>query len=1511
MHSLLPSAWRTGGRNSKRKGKVFGMKKLKRILALVCALNMLFGNLSLDSFVAVASDVPAAEEQVSYEGDQSAPAQEPVVVEAVPVPQVNDGKSDAPKQDVPQETEQKAEAPKVEIIANPMDERPAETMSVGETKSMALNTILTLKVSKAQMLYVSVDAPVDLKVEPGSSYPSENGKLGAIFSVTPGEYELTFSGDESIGSITVEVAEFGSSAKKEEKPAVEAASSDVEEQTEDQTSAADNNNEGTAQEQNETPAAAAQDATPAATVEQESVAATEDQQEVSSVEPMDEDDEEPVVTVETLSESEETQKNENDDNSPVIEEIVDEEKPSETPSENNTYNKEETPQIQDNQTEKTTSTDDVNADIQIQETVSETPASADAAPSQETAEEQTEVKETDTEDDTNDTETQENENEESNPEVNTVVEEVIEEAEIKSETVEENTETDDNAVSSESESEAAADKSDKENDAEDSDNKEEEKVTEEKAEDGKEYEVTENEEDNSGKTEETEDKKEKTEENEANKEEETEEDEENKDTDAEANEKIEGDEAAVTEGEEAEGEEAEKTEEVKAEGEVTEGEEDQVTEGEEGEQNEEETAEQEEASAEEKVYTFEGIGSQISLKDILAENEIEIEYVRESITWTPEVVTVPAQEGEENAEPAQISPISLDDDLNLTADAYFDEVKLTVMDVSGEQTFEFTLTNPEKKVIEEEEKKEETEESAEPEEVEEEGKLSCLIDELFTEETDEDGEAILTAPLSAILAKVEYTPAIGSSLLAITADEGIGYESLDFVTVGEGEEAVTFVDYAISVKKDAWFDAANLYISFGLDSENKEDIVIELRHPAPEKEVNDGILTEDDLDVDEDIDPTEWMSMLGEAPAPMPMLKMAKAPRLLSAAPQNVEEKQNSEENVEKDAEESKQENKEETVKERPSETKFVAFRFDNVNNEQPSDEDGLYHVTIDLDEDIDLLRNITLEENQTAHVSSFTFYHIPELKDEAGEFIGYGDPEDIPFDAPLENILTGFYFETNDFSPFVLKYTVDFTYVDEETGEEHTFSLKGQDEWALKDILDALGIKFENIENADLELSEVVEEKDIDKEGRNALYLDYNTESGYVLHSYAAFNDIYILTVVADEKNYIIYVRDDKNFIVTLYENGIVLPNDISIYIDFWGQTKENNYTIGEPNYTFAVDDYVPYNQIEFGVKYQNTKYKNGSVFSVGSDSILVITSNTDEENSITLIKLPKITEEAHFYDKNGSELNTAQLNGENATTGNYYLLLEMNGKYRLYSDQVLNQEGHEIQKQIIGSFTDENGQNGSFYTGTETINAKIVVANSQPQLKDAINGNNCTVFDVGTINSDFYKFIAEKTVTDGDLAIVVKFNKQDFTPSDHRVVIGFYDKQDDSTRFSSDNGGIPDSLKLNKTLYLRATITDKATGNRIGYYIHQINGTDLASINASGSYTVNLEASQLYTMIDANKNDLATTIPYDSTKMDIAFRLYECNENEQFPSNYKETEEKGTEPCSYQGDQVHKEAE
>ena len=89
MHRSLPSAWRTGGRNSKRKVKVFGMKKLKRILALVCALNMLFGNLSLDSFVAVASEVPAAEEQVSYEGDQSAPAQaesQPIVVEDAPAP---------------------------------------------------------------------------------------------------------------------------------------------------------------------------------------------------------------------------------------------------------------------------------------------------------------------------------------------------------------------------------------------------------------------------------------------------------------------------------------------------------------------------------------------------------------------------------------------------------------------------------------------------------------------------------------------------------------------------------------------------------------------------------------------------------------------------------------------------------------------------------------------------------------------------------------------------------------------------------------------------------------------------------------------------------------------------------------------------------------------------------------------------------------------------------------------------------------------------------------------------------------------------------------------------------------------------------------------------------------------------------------------------------------------------------------------------------------------------------
>ena len=310
---------------------MFGMKKLKRILALVCALNMLFGNLSLDSFVAVASEIPAAEEQVSYEGDSSAQTQDNTVADVAPAPapRVEEIKIEAPKQDAPQAAEQKVdatkqdapqsseqnaeapkqeaaeqkqEAPKVEVIANPVDDIaacPTEIISVGEVKAMALNTILTLEVSEAQAIVVLVDAPVKMKVVRGddkNDYPSTNGKsLEALFNVAPGEYELTFSSGDDLGSITVEVVDVqtylknqgksaGKSESKAEKAEEEQQASDAQADKQepaaaDQASAADDTKTDAAQDQADASVVDMQDAAPAAG-EQSSDAAQDAQPEI-------------------------------------------------------------------------------------------------------------------------------------------------------------------------------------------------------------------------------------------------------------------------------------------------------------------------------------------------------------------------------------------------------------------------------------------------------------------------------------------------------------------------------------------------------------------------------------------------------------------------------------------------------------------------------------------------------------------------------------------------------------------------------------------------------------------------------------------------------------------------------------------------------------------------------------------------------------------------------------------------------------------------------------------------------------------------------------------------------------------------------------------------------------------------------------------------------------------------------------------------------------------------------
>ncbi len=111
--------------------------------------------------------------------------------------------------------------------------------------------------------------------------------------------------------------------------------------------------------------------------------------------------------------------------------------------------------------------------------------------------------------------------------------------------------------------------------------------------------------------------------------------------------------------------------------------------------------------------------------------------------------------------------------------------------------------------------------------------------------------------------------------------------------------------------------------------------------------------------------------------------------------------------------------------------------------------------------------------------------------------------------------------FQTNDFSEFILRYTVDFTYMDE-LGNTYAWSFPGRGSYPLTDILAEM--KIEGIPTA-AELTLVEGE---DHEG--ALYLTRDDETdSWTLNSDIAFQDTYQLKITVGDKVYLLLVTDEE----------------------------------------------------------------------------------------------------------------------------------------------------------------------------------------------------------------------------------------------------------------------------------------------------------------------------------------------------------------------------------------------
>ena len=120
--------------------------------------------------------------------------------------------------------------------------------------------------------------------------------------------------------------------------------------------------------------------------------------------------------------------------------------------------------------------------------------------------------------------------------------------------------------------------------------------------------------------------------------------------------------------------------------------------------------------------------------------------------------------------------------------------------------------------------------------------------------------------------------------------------------------------------------------------------------------------------------------------------------------------------------------------------------------------------------------------------------------------------------DTGLE-VVSGFTFETKDFSEFVLSYTVDFEYTDPETGEAFAWHWRGEDSYKVSDIMAQIGVTGEI---SDVSLVRIVDVGGSEK----VLYLE-EKEDGWYLTSDEAFKDTFELTVTVDGKEYTIVITD------------------------------------------------------------------------------------------------------------------------------------------------------------------------------------------------------------------------------------------------------------------------------------------------------------------------------------------------------------------------------------------------
>ena len=484
-----------------------------------------------------------------------------------------------------------------------------------------------------------------------------------------------------------------------------------------------------------------------------------------------------------------------------------------------------------------------------------------------------------------------------------------------------------------------------------------------------------------------------------------------------------------------------------------------------------------------------------------------------------------------------------------------------------------------------------------------------------------------------------------------------------------------------------------------------------------------------------------------------------------------------------------------------------------------------------------------------------FHLYHIHDGETTEINLNTVSRPAD---DTGLE-VVSGFTFETNDFSEFVLKYTVDFSY------EGRTWSFPGQGSYRLTDVLGALGIDG-NIDKATLTLLE-------GEYREGALYITL-VDGEYYISSEVPFTDTYELLVTIGDQIFSITVTDaaettNLGNLVTNFQLEGATPNGDGTYTVKPGKPYSVNITFTESEKTFQFSDS---HEMEYALPQGVDLQGISSPFAI---SVNYLGNNITINGNTARIQDGKLYIKFNTEDPNFSKLSaitTTQITVHSTAVFNKSesgkdITIPGGGTYHVDGNPDVN-----ISKS--GKITDfDNGK--VVYTLNLTSNG----VNDGITVEDTLNGTALTGYEQGSIK--LYKNDVEVTPA----SVSIDGNGKSFTMNTGALEDGNYQIKYtvnlDKTQLQVDGEALGKADDTKNTVEWG----EKSTDHNLGHVVEKRNAwkgagsstTDDGTGKATTpwtitAYTTPLEGGKLTTIKDEIKTDgTGVTTKYSGAGFDV----------------------------------------